>query len=67
METLLETNDLVLISAVTAALKAEGIEVIEFDGPIAGLYAGIIPRRLMVAREDAFMARDILKHFDVGG
>jgi len=65
MEMLLETNDLVLISAVTAALKAEGIEVIEFDGAIAGLYGGIFPRRLMVAREDAFIARDILKTFQV--
>jgi len=61
MELLLESNDPVLISAVSASLKAEGIEVFELDGAVSALYAGIIPRRLIVHKKDAFIARDILK------
>lgn len=54
MKELLRSTDIVLISALKAALSAEGIEVFEFDGDIASTYAGIdsFPRRLMVLAED---------------
>ena len=50
MKELIRSTDLVVISALKAALSAEGIEVFEFDGDIASTYGGIdtFPRRLMV-------------------
>lgn len=63
MEELLKTNDPTVISFATALLRAEDIEVFVFDVHMSILDGslGILPRRMMVAREDAFMARSILK------
>ena len=63
MEELLKTNDPTIISFATALLKAEGIDCFVFDVHMSVLDGsiGILPRRLMVAREDAFMARAILR------
>ena len=63
MEELLKTNDPTVISFATALLGAEDIEVFVFDVHMSILDGslGILPRRLMVAREDAFMARAILR------
>lgn len=54
MKEVLRSTNLVVLSALKAALTAEGIEVFEFDGDIASTYAGIdsFPRRLMVRTED---------------
>jgi hypothetical protein len=54
MKELLQTSDIVLISALRASLAARGIELFEFDAPIAGLLPGIanFPRRLYVCDED---------------
>ena len=67
MEELLKTNDPTVISFATALLRAEDIEVFVFDVHMSILDGsiGILPRRLMVAREDAFMARAILRDNDV--
>ena len=63
MEELLKTNDPTVISFATALLRAEDIEVFVFDVHMSILDGslGILPRRMMVAREDAFMARSILR------
>lgn len=54
MKELIRSPDIVLISALSAALTAEGIESFEFDGEIANTYGslGEFPRRLMVREED---------------
>lgn len=63
MEELLKTNDPTVISFATALLRAEGIEAFVFDVHMSILDGsiGILPRRMMVAREDAFVARAILR------
>ena len=63
MEELLKTNNPTIISFATALLKAEDIDCFVFDVHMSVLDGsiGILPRRLMVAREDAFMARAILR------
>lgn len=61
----LRTNDVVLISAMKAELKANGIEAVELDSftSVAEGSLGVLPRRLMVADEDAFRARIIHDDF----
>lgn len=63
MEELLKTNDPTVISFATALLSAEGIETFVFDVHMSILDGslGVLPRRLMVARQDAFLARSILR------
>ena len=63
VEELLKTNDPTVISFATALLKAEDIDCFVLDVHMSILDGsiGILPRRLMVAREDAFMARAILR------
>lgn len=63
MKELLRSADIVVISALKAALSAEGIEVFEFDGDIASTYGGIesFPRRLMVRGEDLAPATEIAR------
>lgn len=65
MKELLRTNDVVLLSALTAELKANGIEVLELDSytSIAEGSLGILPRRLMVADADAHRARRLIEEF----
>jgi len=59
MKELLRTSNIVLISALKANLAGRGIEVFEFDGPIADTMAGFydFPRRLFVREEDHDAAR----------
>jgi hypothetical protein len=60
MMELMRVSNPVLLSALKAAFAAERIEVFEFDGPIADLYAGdFFPRRLMVHEDDLLAARDV--------
>jgi len=63
MKELLRTNDLVVISALKAALSAEGIQVFEIDGDISSAYGGIdtFPRRLMVREEEHGEALSVAK------
>lgn len=63
MKELLRTTDIVVISALKAALSAEGVEVFEFDGDISTTYAGIdsFPRRLMVLAEDYESAAEVAR------
>ncbi len=66
MQELLRTNDSVRLSWLQSVLTSEGIEFVVLDTHTSILEGsiGAIPRRLMVADEDAKRARDILK--DVG-
>lgn len=63
MQELIRSTDIVEISALKAALSAEGIDFFEFDGEIAGIYGGIdsFPRRLMVLAEDHDAAMDVAR------
>lgn len=58
MKELLRTSDPTIIPFATALLEGEGIEVFALDVHMSGL--GIMPQRLMVRREDHFIARSIL-------
>jgi hypothetical protein len=59
---LLRTNDLVLISAVEAALSDNGIEVFVADQFMSATEGslGFLPRRVLVHSEDAKRARAAL-------
>ncbi len=63
MKELLRTNDAVLLSWLTALLRAEGIEPIQFDTHTSVMEGSIsaIPRRLMVADDEYARARGIIK------
>ncbi len=67
----LRTTDPTVIAFATALLRAEDIECFVMDVHMSILEGGIgaFPRRMMVARADAFMARAILKDnaLDVSG
>ena len=67
MVELLRTNDPTLIAFAQALLKAEGIECYEMDVHMSVLEGsiGVLPRRVLVPREKAFMARAILRDNDV--
>lgn len=63
MEELVRTTDPTLIVFSRALLSAEDIDCFEFDVHMSVLEGslGVLPRRLMVARRDAFRARAILR------
>jgi hypothetical protein len=63
MKELFKTNDPTLISFATALLKAEDIDCFTLDVHMSVLEGsiGIMPRRVMVANEDLFLARSILR------
>lgn len=63
MKELFRTNDLVAMSHAIGLLRAEGIRAFELDQHMSVLEGsvGILPRRLMVADRDEFMARAILR------
>ena len=67
MEEIVRTTDPTLIAFATALLRGEDIECFEFDVHMSVLEGsiGVLPRRLMVARRDAFRARAILRDNDV--
>lgn len=62
MEELLRTNDLVLISAVEAILAQAGLRIFVADAHASVMDGslGMLPRRVMVAREAAAAARAAL-------
>ncbi|MEO1089193.1 MAG: DUF2007 domain-containing protein [Pseudomonadota bacterium] len=61
---LLRTNDLVHLSWICATLEAEGIGTLVLDHHTSAIEGsiGAIPRRLMVAADDASRARWILEN-----
>lgn len=63
MKEILRTNDLVLLSALQAALAEDGITAVVFDAytSIAEGSLGILPRRVMVADDDADRATRVLR------
>ncbi len=63
MEELLRTTDPTLVPFVQALLDAEDIDCFLFDVNMSILEGslGILPRRVMVRREDLFRARAVLK------
>ena len=62
MKELIRTNDIVLVSAVGALLDGAGIKHLVFDQNMSVLEGslGILPRRVLVAEEDAAAARRVL-------
>jgi hypothetical protein len=66
MKELFKTNDPTLVSFATALLKAEDISCFPLDVHMSVLEGsiGIMPRRVMVADGDLFMARAILRDND---
>lgn len=65
---LFRTNDPATIAFATALLRAEDIDCILFDVHTSVLEGsiGVLPRRLMVSRRDAFRARAILRDNGLG-
>jgi hypothetical protein len=59
MKELLRTSDPTIIPFATALLEGEGIEVFALDVHMSGL--GIVPQRLMVRREDHFVASAVMR------
>lgn len=67
MQEILRSNDPTIVAFALALLSGEDIEVFEMDVHMSVLEGsiGILPRRLMVARADAFRARAILRENDL--
>ena len=63
MEEIIRTTDPALVAFATALLRAEDIDCWELDVHMSVLEGsiGVLPRRLVVARSDAFRARAILR------
>ena len=68
MKELLRTNDPTVIAFATALLDGEGIAVFELDVHMSILEGalGVLPRRLMVADRDLFLARAVWRDNDIG-
>ena len=66
MKELFKTNDPTLISFATALLRGEDIDCFTLGVHMSVLEGsiGIMPRRVMVANEDLFLARSILRAND---
>ncbi|RVV97798.1 DUF2007 domain-containing protein [Mesobaculum littorinae] len=64
---LIRTNDPTLIAFAKVLLEGEGIRCFEMDVHMSALEGsvGILPRRLMVPRPDAHLARAILRDNDI--
>lgn len=63
MKELFRSNDHVRLSAALSLLEAEGITAFQMDQHMSVLEGsiGILPRRVMVADRDLFMARALLR------
>ncbi|WP_299362089.1 DUF2007 domain-containing protein [uncultured Paracoccus sp.] len=68
MKELLRTTDPLTIVRATDLLAGEGITAFALDQHMSVLEGsiGILPRRLMVADRDLFMARAILRDHGIG-
>ncbi|MCI5042678.1 MULTISPECIES: DUF2007 domain-containing protein [Donghicola] len=67
MQELLRTNDPTVIAFAQALLSGEDIDCYTLDVNMSVIEGGIgiLPRRLLVRREDLFMARAILRDNDI--
>ena len=67
MKELLRTNDPTIIAFATALLRSEDIPCFEFDVNMSILEGsiGIMPRRLMVADRDLFLAEAIMRDAEI--
>jgi hypothetical protein len=67
MKELLRTTDPTLVAFATALLRAEDITCFDLDVHMSVLEGsiGVMPRRLMVANEEFFRARAILRDNDI--
>lgn len=67
MKELLRSTDPTVIAYAQALLQGEDITFFEMDVHMSVLEGsiGVLPRRLMVADADLFLARSILKEHDV--
>ena len=67
MKELLRSNDPTVIAFAKALLEGEDIGVFEMDVHMSVLEGsiGIMPRRLMVADRDHFIARSIMRDNDI--
>jgi len=68
MTELMRTNDLVLISAVEAILRSARIDCHVADRHMSAVEGsiGALPRRILIATEDAARARKILREAGYG-
>ena len=62
MREIVRTNDMVLISAIGSLLDGAGIRHMVFDQNMSVLEGslGMLPRRVLVAEDDAVAAREVL-------
>ena len=67
MKELLRTNDPTIIAFASALLNAEDIPFFEFDVNMSVLEGsiGIMPRRLMVADRDLFIAEAVMRDAEI--
>ncbi|MEO0487121.1 MAG: DUF2007 domain-containing protein [Pseudomonadota bacterium] len=67
MRELLRTNDPTVIAFAEALLQGEDIAVFTMDANMSVLEGsiGILPRRMMVADRDFFMAQAVLRDNDI--
>ena len=67
MKELLRTNDPTIIAFASALLNAEDIPFFEFDVNMSVLEGsiGIMPRRLMVADRDLFIAEAVMRDNEI--
>lgn len=67
MKELLRTNDPTIIAFASALLDSEGITFFEFDVNMSVLEGsiGIMPRRIMVADRDLFMAEAVMRDAEI--
>lgn len=67
MKELLRTNDPTVIALATALLDSEGIMSFQFDVNMSVLEGsiGILPRRLMVADRDLFIAEAVMRDAEI--
>ncbi len=67
MKELLRTNDPTVMALATALLDSEDITSFQFDVNMSVLEGsiGIMPRRLMVADRDLFMAEAIMRDAEI--
>jgi len=67
MKELLRTNDPTVIALATALLDSEGIVTFQFDVNMSVLEGsiGILPRRLMVADKDLFIAEAVMRDAEI--
>jgi hypothetical protein len=67
MKELLRTNDPTVIALATALLDTEHIACFQFDVNMSILDGsiGILPRRVMVADRDLFMARAVMRDAEI--